>query len=465
MDDGFRGEEPVWDDDGPDEGHPFVLEEAEDAMLEGDRVVSPGTIRTALAHRDFRIMFGGMFLSNIGTWMQNVVVAALAYDITRSAWFVSLITFANLGPQLLLSVFGGAIADAFDRRKLIIWLSLEQMIGAFLLAWIVTNPDPSRGLLFGAVAFIGIGAALQAPVFLSLTPAMVPRRDLAGAISLNSVSMNVSRVVGPAIGGVLYALVGASWVFFGNAITYVFIMVAMTRVQVPEVERIEEESGIRKLLGGFTYARREPVVRRAILTVFLFSFFCMSFVVEMPVLAAVNFGIPAKSTTYGFLYAVFGMGAVAGALSIGTFLAGKSLEHVVRVSLAGFAVCLTAFALLRAAAPAFPVGFLLGFCYFATVTSLATVFQAQLPDAMRGRASAVWVMAFGGTVPIGGLLAGWIVSVTSVTVVVLIGAGMAVFLAVYADLRPPEERTPLFGSLRRPASGPPGVPAPPLDSP
>ena len=131
---------------------------------------------------------------------------------------------------------------------------------------------------------------------------------------------------------------------------------------------------------------------------------------------------------------------MVGALSIGTFLAGRSLEKIVRVALLGFAACLAVYALLRSAVPAFPIGFLLGFFYFATVTSLATVFQGRLDDSVRGRASAVWVMSFGGTVPIGGLVAGWFVSLTSVTAVVLVGAAFAVFLAWYADLRPPEQR-------------------------
>jgi predicted MFS family arabinose efflux permease len=290
-------------------------------------------------------------------------------------------------------------------------------------------------------------------VFLSLTPNLVPRKDLAGAISLNSVSMNASRVVGPAIGGVLYAVVGPSWVFLGNAVTYVAIMVAILRVTVPAVPRAEGDDGpVRRLLAGFSYVRHEPVVRRAVVTVFLFSFFCMGFVVEMPVLASVNLGVPAKSTTYGLIYAVFGLGAVVGALSIGTVLAGRSLERIARVGLLGFAALLAVFALLRSAPPAFPVGFVLGFFYFATVTSLATVFQARLDDSVRGRASAVWVMSFGGTVPIGGLVAGWFVSATSVTTVVLAGAAVAVLLAWYCDLRPPEARRPRFRAVPAPST-------------
>lgn len=452
MDDRVSGLPPA-DDDGPG----FVLEEAEDAFIDGDRTAEVGTIRTALAHRDFRVMFFGMFASNIGTWMQNVIVAAMAYNLTRSAWFVSLVGFANLGPQLLLAVVGGGLADTFDRRKLILWLNIEQLVGSLLLAWIALSPNPSRPLLLFAVAFIGTGAALQSPVFLSLTPNLVPRKDLAGAVSLNSVSMNASRVIGPAIGGILYALVGPSWVFLGNAVTYVAIMVAIMRISVPAVPKPAGEEGqLTRLMGGFRYIRREPVVRRCIATVLVFSFFCMGFITVMPVLASVNLGVPTKSTTYGFFYAVFGLGAVAGALSIGTFLAGRSLEKIVRVALVGFGLCLMTFALLRHPAPAFPVGFVLGFFYFAAVTSLATVFQSSLDDSVRGRASAVWVMSFGGTVPIGGLVAGWFVSLTSVTAVVVAGGLVALLLAWYCDLRPPGER----GRRRRVRTEPadPGTP-------
>lgn len=438
MEDGHRGEEPAPEPDGPTTGHDFVLEEAEDALLEGDRTAAPGTIRTALAHPDFRTLSVGMFLSNTGTWMQNVIAAAFAYDLTHSPLFVSFVGFANLGPQLLLSLIGGAIADAFDRGRLIVWLSVEQMLASLLLAWIVRGSDPSHAMLLVAVAVIGTGAALQAPVFLALTPSLVPRKDLAGAISVNSVSMNVSRVVGPAIGGVLYATVGAAWVFVGNAVTYLFIIVAVMRIRVPQiVRRLGESSGVRRLVSGFAIARRDRVVTRSLVTVVFFSFFSLSFLVQMPVLAEENMGIAAKSTLYGLLYAVFGIGAVVGALSIGTFLAGKSLELIVRLSLAGFAVSLCAFALVRSPAAAFPVGLIVGFCYFATVTSLATVFQSRLDDEVRGRVSALWIMAFGGTVPIGGLFAGWLTDVSSITVAVLLGAAVAGLLVWYADLRPP----------------------------
>lgn len=420
----------------------FAVEDAEDALEEGDRAVKPGTIRSALSHRSFRIVYTGSVLSNIGSWMQNVVMAAFAYDLTRSASFVGLVGFATLGPQLLLSLVGGALADQFDRRKVIIVMAIEQLIFASVLALIASHTDPSRGGLLLAVFMVGAGNALQAPSFASLIPNLVPRRDLSGAVSLNSANMNLSRVIGPAIGGVLYAKVGASWVFFLNALTYLFIVAAISRVRTPPMApgRPDEPSGLRRVVSGFGVAKRDRVISRSILTMMLFSFFSLMFITQMPVLADENFGIAAKSGAYGVLYATFGLGALAGALSIGTVFANRPLEKVARVAFAGFAVLLLAYGLVRTPTLAYPVGFVLGFFYFAAVTAVSTVLQHRLDDRVRGRVMAVWMMAFGGTVPIGGLVAGWIVEATNVTVICVSGAVVAAFLVWFADLRAPADQ-------------------------
>jgi predicted MFS family arabinose efflux permease len=322
------------------------------------------------------------------------------------------------------------------------------MLGSLAIAFIVRTTDFSRPALLIAVFAVGTGAALQGPVFLAVTPSLVPKEHLAGAISLNSVSMNVSRVVGPAIGAVLYVWIGASWVFVLNAATYVIIMVGITYVKVPVFERKQGESKLDRLFGGFRYVRQDPVVSRAVLTVFLFSMFCMPFVVLYPALASTDWGVSSKSTLYGLLYATFGLGAVVGALSVGTFLSGHKIENVLRGSFVMFGVSLAAYITIDSPIPAFPIGFLLGFFYFAVVTSLSTIFQSRLDHSIRGRVSAVWMMCFGGTVPVAGLIAGWIVSHSTVNTVVYFGAAFALFLAWFADLRPPEQRKPVQEPLR-----------------
>lgn len=435
----------------PAEVDEFVAE-ADEAMVDGDRSVEVNAVRAVLANRNFRTMWASSLGSTIGTWMQNVILAAYVYNVTRSPWLVSLVGFCNLVPQLLFATFGGVIADIIDRKKLIVWLSFEQLIASLAIAWIVRTTDFSHGALLVAVFAVGTGAALQGPVFLAVTPSLVPRRHLSGAISLNSASMNISRVVGPAIGAVMYVWIGASWVFVLNAASYLIIIIGVQYVDVPKVPRRHGESIPDRLFGGFRYIRRDAVVFRALLTVFLFSVFCMPFITQFPVISAVDLHVPTKSTTYGFVYACFGFGAVVGALSIGTFLSGLKLEKVVRFAFIAFGIALSTFVSLRSAALAFPVGLLLGFFYFVVVTSLATVFQSRLDNEIRGRVSAVWMMTFGGTVPVSGLISGWIVTRIGVNPVIYFGAGFALFLAWFADLREPEFRASLRDTLRRPRS-------------
>jgi predicted MFS family arabinose efflux permease len=428
--------------DEQDDNPRLSAEDAEDAFVDGDRTFAPGTARAALSYPAFRTIYFGSLASNIGTWMQQAILGAYALVLTGSSTFVSIMVFAQLGP-LLFSLLGGALADMFDRRRVLMVVAVQQMVFSLVLAWLARESDPSLAGLVIVVFIIGIGQAIHAPTYSALLPVLVRRRDLSGAVSLNSANMNLSRVIGPAIGGVLYGRFGADWVFFVNAFTYVFIIYALTKVELPAVIRpTEGPTGWRRIVEGFGVARRDRVIGRCLLTMTLFSFFCLPFVPHTQRLADDNFGIPPDSASFGLLYACFGLGAVIGALSIGTFLAGHSLETIVRLGLGGFAVTVTAFGLLQNPAPAYPLALAVGFCYFATVTSLSTVLQRRLDDRVRGRVMAIWVMAFGGTVPIGALVAGPIIDATSITVVVLAGAVVAALLVPFADLSDPQVATP-----------------------
>lgn len=412
-----------------------VAEDVEDALLEGDRPLRTGTARAAFAHRAFRTVYLGAFTSNIGTWMQNVVLGALAYDLTRSGAFVGLVTAAQLGPMLLLSMVGGALADTFDRKRILVVLALQQAVFSIVLAVVASHADPNRTALVLAVLAIGIGNALYAPTFSAVVPMLVPRHDLAGAIALNSVQMNASRVVGPAIGSVLFARFGASWVFVLNGLSYFVVVAAISRVPLPKPVA-SASRGLQRIAEGFRYARRHREVAQALITVFVMSLLTLPFITQMPTLADVNLGIAARSEAYGLLYAAFGAGAVVGALSIGTLFAGFDKARLTRIGLVAFGLLLVVWALLRHPAPAYPTAFLVGAAYFTVITSLSTVLQQDLDDGVRGKVLALWIMGFGGTVPFGGLLGGWFAERTSVTVMVLVGAAVAVALAAVVDLRP-----------------------------
>jgi MFS family permease len=410
-------------------------EEAIDALVDGDRALTAGTAGAALRHRDFRIVWGGTFASNIGTWMQNVLLGAFAWDLTHDAAYVGLVYFAQLGPLLFLAAVGGMLADMLDRRKLLIWMQLQQLVFSVLLALLASVSQPNETAIFFCVLAIGIGNALSGPVIGAILPTLVPRRDLPGAVSLQSVQMNLSRVIGPAIGAPLYTAFGIGTVFGLNAATYLFailaLLVAHYNVRNPKPTG---ETGVARLFAGFRTAKADPLIRRILVTMTVFSFFSLMFVGLMPELAAINFDIGPKSVAYGILYATFGLGAACGAITVGTYLAHHSKALVARRALIGFAVVLTVFALVRSPAPAFPVAFVLGFVYFLVITSLSTVLQEHLDDSVRGRIMALWIMAFGGIVPIGVLVGGFLTGVIGITSVMLGGAAAALLLAWYCDL-------------------------------
>jgi MFS family permease len=415
--------------------HP-ILEDSEEALIEGDDYVrGVGTARSALAHREFRLMWLGSFASNIGTWMQTVVLGAYAFELTGSSAFVGALAFAQLGPLLLLSILGGAIADALDRRKLLIILQAEQLVFSLLLATLVAGAgEPSRVAIFGCVLAIGIGNALNAPAWGAVLPSLVGERDLGAAISLNSTMINGSRVIGPAAAGVLYPILGAAWIFTINAVTYVFVILALLVVRFPAVPRAAEQ-GWQRLMGGFQVARQNPVVGRILTVLALFSLLCLPFVTLFPALAERDLGLASDSLGYGLLYAVFGLGACAGALSIGTVLAGADKMRLTRVGLVGFAVAIGAFGVVPVPVPAYPVVFVLGAVYFGTTTAMLTVLQTVLSDDVRGRVMALWFMAFGGMVAVAGLAFGPILDTTDGTVVLGIGAVSAALLGWWCDLR------------------------------
>jgi MFS family permease len=418
------------------------IEELEDAYLEGDRTFEPGTARAAFSHPTFRTVYLGAFASNIGTWMQNVVLGALAWQMTKSGLYLGLIAAAQLGPLLLFSVIGGMIADTYDRKRSLLLLCLQQAVFSVILAIITLPSKPSEVGLLVIVLIIGIGNALYAPIFSAVVPILVPRRDLAGAISLNSVQMNASRVIGPIIGAPIYARFGPSWVFVLNALSFGFVLLALTRVTLPAPKPTGAQ-GLHRLVEGFQVAVRDRVIGQCLVVIAVFSFWCLPWIPQLAAIADENLGIDSDSAGYGILYGCFGFGAVIGALSIGTVFASSSKSALTRIGLIGFAVLIFVFGTMHAAAPAYAAIVVLGAVYFAVITSLSTVLQETLDDSVRGKVMALWIMGFGGMVPFGGIVGGIVIQHVGITPMIVICSVVSVVLAWWADLLPTRPRGPL----------------------
>jgi MFS family permease len=413
----------------------YELEEVEDALVDGDVPYTRGTAGAALRHRDFRIVWFGTFASNIGTWMQNVVLGAYAFDLTHKGSYVSLIYFGQLGPLLFLSMWGGMLADIVDRRRFLVLCQVAQGVLSFGLAAVAIAVDPSHALVAAIVFAIGIANALGAPGLSAILPTLVPREDLPGAVALTSVQMNLSRVIGPAIGGVLYASFSAGLVFGLNALTYVFAVIGLVWARYPRhADARIVEQGLARVLSGVRIARRDPLIRHILLTLVSFSFFSVTFVGIMPQIAEHDLGIAPKSGQYGILYACFGIGAALGAVSVGTILAHRDKAKLLRPGFVAFAILLGVFALISAPLPAYIVVAALGYAYFVIITCLSTLLQQHLRDDQRGRVMALWIMAFGGMVPVGVLVAGPF-SDSYTRAILFVGVIWALVLAVWSSAR------------------------------
>ncbi len=391
-----------------------------------------GTARDALARPDFRRVYIASGLSNTGRWMQQAALGVLAWELTESPAFLGYIIFAQLGPLALLSLPGGSLADAMDRRVLLLCTQTWQMVWSFVLAWQVWDGEISEARLLLLVFVIGLGQGLFAPTFMSVVPSLAGPDNLRAAVSLNSMQVNGSRVIGPAIGGWLTSVTGFGEVFAVNAATYLIVIGAIYLTDLP-APASRAKSFVDRIFGGFKAASRAPQVGRPLLVMTTFALFCLPFIGQLPAIAELNLGIDAQSTRYGLFYACFGLGALGGATMVGTVLLNVAQSAVVRVTLSGFAVALAALAAVRTEWLGYPVIFAVGLFYFALPTVLSTFLQEHLHENVRGRVMALWVLSFGGTVPFANLIAGPIVEATSLTVV--LGVGVLAALALAAGVR------------------------------
>jgi MFS family permease len=405
-------------------------ERVSDALLDGDIALERGTARAALRNRDFRVFWSGVFASNIGTWMQNVLLGAYGFVLTHSAGYVGLLAFAQLGPLLFLSTVSGVLADTLDRRRLLVTAQLVQLVLAIVLAGLALGHHPSSVAIFLCVLAIGIANAVGGPGMSAIMPSLVPREDLSGAVALASVQMNLSRVIGPPIAALIYARFGAAPVFAINALTYLAAVYSLLAANYPRrVEAVITERGAARLMSGVRIAVADRLLAIVLFVLFTFSFISLNFISFMPVLAAEHYGISPKSTAYGLLYACFGLGAACGAVSVGSVLARRSKASLVRPGLVAFTVLLALFGLVRVAALSFEIAFALGYAYFVVITSLSTVLQEYVSESIRGRVTALWIMGFGGSVGIGALAWGPLAH-RSIGGLLLLGVAWAAALAV-----------------------------------
>jgi MFS family permease len=388
----------------------------------------------AFGFRDFRIFWAGALLSTIGSNMQLAALAWVVAVATRSALQVTLIAFATIFPMLLLGPLGGSLADRLPRRRLLLSTQSLLMVQAFVL-WAVWELGYGHyWALFGISLAGGIVIALNTPAWQSIVPELVPRSHLQNAITLNSTQFNVSRALGPMIGGLLIGTVGAGICFLINALSYLAVIGALLLIRRGD-DVAEPEDGTTSLgvFDGFTesvrYLRDEPGIKVALTVTAVFALLSAPVVQLIPVLSVEVLHIDAEA--YGLLLGSFGLGAVGIAIVIGTID-----QHVLPSRLLGGGLLLTAIAVAGlGVSPGIVVGVLFmiafGAAYVSVVAINHSAIQSLSGDHIRGRVTSLWLMIYGTAFPLGNLLMGVTADAFGVrAVLVACGALVAVALLV-----------------------------------
>ncbi len=406
---------------------------------------TPGTARAALENRPFRRLYYAGFASNVGSWMQTVVLGPFVYKLSgNSARFVGLVIFAQLGPQLLVAIPGGALSNRVSNRKALMQtLQVIQVLSALFLALVAAQLHPSKTMVLVGVAIGGCAGSLYAPNYQAILPDLAGIENIGGAIALNSTQINGSRVLGPVIYGLLVRFSGLtpSGAFLINAASFGVLIIVLQGIAVASAPPPTKDTpnGIRVLTEGINVVRGNAVLRRALITMALMSLFALVFIGQFQTISVRAFGVDGKSTTYSLLYATWGFGSLLSALSMGTVFAHVDKRRLTKPMLLGFSFFIALFGFVRSPALAFPVGFGLGCCYFGTPTALLTIAQEHLTPRTRAPVMALWFMSFGGFVPLASLWGGWMMDMIGgsrgVLVVLLIGSVITFVLAFYSDLR------------------------------
>jgi MFS family permease len=392
------------------------------------------TFASLRAHRDFRLYFASHCISFVGTWMQQIAAYWLILELTGSPVAVGALALAQLLPVTLLGLFAGALIDRVDvRRLLVVGESILLAIAATLAA-LTLSGRVEAWHVYALGALAGVVLVFDNPARHTLVFRIVGREDLPNAIALSSGLGTFARIVGPALGGIVVGLAGAGVAFALNAASYLAVVAALLAMRVPRRRGAAGTgllAGARDALGFLRSSRRVAVAFLAVLLVSTLSF---NFDVLLPLLA--DRTLDAGAGTFGLIASVFGAGALCGALILATV--GKARMLLVLAGAGGFGALELALAPQTALAAVCALLFLIGIFYVLWGSSALATLQLAAPEQLRGRAAALYFWAFQGGAPLGGLLAGWLVSVggTRLAFAVAGTAAVAVALAGAATLRP-----------------------------
>jgi MFS family permease len=370
------------------------------------RIVRVGRVTfAALSVPNYRRYYSGQAVSLIGTWMQMTAQAWLVLTLTHSAAALGVIIALQTLPVLLLTPYGGVLADRMNKRRVMIALQSAMGVQALILG-VLTVTGAVRVWEIGVLAvLLGLNNAFENPSRQSFMIEMVGADNLRNAVSLNSVLVNVARSVGPAVAGLLIASVGVGECFLINAASFVAVIGSLARMDLTALNPTPPQPRARgQLREGLAYVRRTPELAVPLVMMGLVGCLTYEFQVSLPVMAKT--GLHVGATGFGFMTAAMGLGAVVGGLLVATRGRTGLRPLVLAAAAFGFAVA------LATAAPSLPLELAaLAFAGGASISFMSTgnsTLQLAARPAMRGRVMALWFVAFQGSTPVGGPIVGWV---------------------------------------------------------
>lgn len=360
----------------------------------------------ALAHRNYRLFLVGQGVSMMGTWMQTTGLSWLVYKLTNDSFLLGLVSFCGQIPAFFLSPIAGVMSDRFDRRRTLFVTQTISMIQAVSLVALTWTGHIEIWQIIALSAVLGMVNAFDMPTRQAFLSDMAPTRvDLPNAIALNSSMFNLSRLIGPVIGGAILARWGATACFLANAISYTAViaaLAAMTNLPVRVAPRLGRVSS--GLAEGFKYAFGFAPIRALLMMIAMVSLLGMPISTLLPVFA--KDVLHGEAQTFGYLLAASGAGALTGALYLANRRSVVGLGKPIGGAAVTFGASMIAFSFSQSVLLSCGILLIAGFSMLLTLAGCNTLLQTIVDDDKRGRIMSLYAMAFMGTVPVGSLLAG-----------------------------------------------------------
>lgn len=382
-------------------------------------------------------MWFGACASTIGTFVQQFAQSWLVYDLTKDPFYLGLDLFLGQLPIIMFSLFGGVFADRLDRRKMLLASQYIQMACAFLLAILFLTHVVKVWHILALSFVVGLGQSFGGPAYSALLPTLVGAEDLANAIAMNSIQFNLARILGPAIGGVTYSLLGATWCFTLNGVSYLAVIVSLFMIHVKFVPAKTREPVLTSMGEGIKFIRRREGMSSLVVLAFCTTLFGFSLTGFLPVFVQTIFHKGPE--TYTLLLVFSGAGSICGALIVAAMEKFKGQQRLTVLILTFLGFTIAAFALSKWLPLSCLLIFLTGVAVMASASLMLSLVQLISTDAMRGRVMSVYNLAFRAGIPLGSLALGKLIPFFGVSKA-LAGAGLllvavsAYFLVVKRDV-------------------------------